>query len=593
MADDPLESGVDTPRSEQVNGEGAVVPRPPMDLWERLRKHKVAQWTLAYGAAAYTLLHIVEMISGALDWPHFIVRVVTLLLLLGLPVATTLAWFHGHRAQHRVSGTELVILAGLLALAGGVLWSLGRPHEQRHSVQEPAMVAPPARSVAVLPFVDMSEKKDQEYFSDGLSEELIDLLSKVPELRVPARTSSFYFKGKQATVADIAKALGVAHVLEGSVRKSGNQLRVTAQLVRVDNGYHLWSETYDRQLDDIFKIQDDIAGAVVKALKVSLLASRPGANAYRTANSEAYNQYLLGKSFFFRGTRTGYRLALDAYQKAVALDPGLAAGYAGIALAEFWVADETGDEAGKRRAVAAAEHAVALAPDLAVGYAARGVVRMYYLWDWNGASVDLDKATSLDPGDAYAQEMAGQSLSNQAQFVASAAAYRRAVALDPLSDNAWGSLGAALESIGELGEARRARDRSVEINPESYLARFGRGWFDLLSHEPQAALDQFKQVNHDVFRLTGTAIALHALGREAESQQALDELIRIGSQQGPYQIAEVYAWRGEKDQAFAWLERAYVQRDGGLTLLKSDMTWRPLNADPRYAAMLRKMKLPE
>jgi TolB-like protein len=238
----------------------------------------------------------------------------------------------------------------------------GQESAQTAQVIATVQTALPERSIAVLPFVDMSEKHDQEYFSDGLSEELIDMLTKVPDLRVPARTSSFFFKGKSDDIAAIAQKLRVAHVLEGSVRKSANTVRVTAQLIRADNGYHLWSETYDRELKDVFKVQDEIAGAVVTALKLKLERGQQVSSSHQTSIPEAYNQYLLGRQFFERFNSDGFRRAVDAYRKAVALDPHYAAAYAELALAELFVSDGT-DAAANQRALAAADKAVALAPD--------------------------------------------------------------------------------------------------------------------------------------------------------------------------------------------------------------------------------------
>jgi TolB-like protein len=289
------------------------------------------------------------------------------------------------RSRHPVA----VVAASLVAvsIAGLVAYRLWLPGHQAIApapavaVGTPATVTAepviPEKSVAVLPFVDMSEKKDQEYFSDGMSEELIDMLTKIPDLKVPARTSSFYFKGKQATIADIAKALGVAHVLEGSVRKSGKTLRVTAQLIRMDNGYHMWSQTYDRNVKDIFKVQDEIATAVVEALKAQLLPAQQAARAHRTANTEAYSEYLIGRQFYNQRSDEGFRRALIAYRKAIALDPGYAAAYAGLAMSEALLADSTGDAVSVQQAVADAESAVTRAPDLADSYAARGFVRYY------------------------------------------------------------------------------------------------------------------------------------------------------------------------------------------------------------------------
>jgi len=241
----------------------------PTSLWDRLKDHKVVQWTLAYAAAAYTLLHAAEMVSDALDWPHVLVRFITLVLFLGGPVVATLAWYHGHRAQHRVSAAELSILTGLLVIAGGVLWFLGRPGQElirENSAPTTALTSPPTalseKSIAVLPFVDMSEKRDEEYFADGMSEEILDLLARIPQLTVIGRTSSFQFKGRNEDLRAIGNKLGAAYVVEGSVRKSGSRIRVTSQLVDTRSGAHIWSESYDRDFGDTLMLQDQIAASV-------------------------------------------------------------------------------------------------------------------------------------------------------------------------------------------------------------------------------------------------------------------------------------------------------------------------------------------
>jgi adenylate cyclase len=230
-----------------------VVTAPSINVWARIKEHKVAQWTLAYAAAAYAALDGMKIVGETFDWPHQLVRIVTVILILGVSVVATLAWYHGHRAQHRVSGSELTVLTVLVVLATGVLWHFSRstpdPLKTGTLVKTVASVgaatatrtvAVSDKSIAVLPFADMSENHDQEYFGDGMAEEILDLLAKIPGLHVPARTSSFYFKGKSEDIPTIARRLLVANVLEGSVRKSGNQVRVTVQLVRADNGYHLW-----------------------------------------------------------------------------------------------------------------------------------------------------------------------------------------------------------------------------------------------------------------------------------------------------------------------------------------------------------------
>jgi adenylate cyclase len=253
------------------------------------------------------------------------------------------------------------------------------------------------KTIAVLPFADMSEKHDQEYFSDGLSEELIDLLTKVPGLRVPARSSSFYFKGQHATLADIAKALSVAYVLEGNVRRAGDTIRVTAELIRADSGYNGWSDTYDRDFKDIFKVQDEIAARVIAALKVAM-PSVHVANVDRTANAEAYNQYLIGRRFERLSTNADLRQAVDAFQKATKLDPNYADSFSWLGVSEVELGDRIGDQTLISHALAMTERAIALAPRDPVGYTARGYIRYQWHWDWAGAKQGLDQAEALATG---------------------------------------------------------------------------------------------------------------------------------------------------------------------------------------------------
>jgi TolB-like protein len=456
----------------------------------------------------------------------------------------------------------------------------------------PARSTIPEKSIAVLPFIDLSEKKDQEYFSDGLAEELIDLLAQVPDLRVSARTSSFYFKGKSEDVAVIAQKLRVAQVLEGSVRKAGNTIRVTAQLIRADNGYHLWSKTYDRDVKDIFKIQDEIASAVVDALKAQLLPAQQIVSRHRTDNTEAYTEYLLGNQFRVRDTVEDNQRALAAYQKAVALDPSYAAAYSGLADAEWRIADQlTGEAAGYQRAAAAADKAIALAPDSPEGYWARGRLRNNYFFDWYGAEADYQKALALDPNYVPAQVGYAGLLATLGRSPEALTMYRRALALDPLSVVGWRELATLLIDNGQFTEGRVAVHRITEIDPSGDRTQIG-AYADLFDGRTQQALTGF-QTSNAVYSLVGSAMADFTLGHAAESQRALDEVIRQRATSLAYQIAEVYAWRGENDKAFEWLERAYRQRDGGLTHLKTDRSLAKLRSDPRYQRLLRKLKLPQ
>jgi TolB-like protein/Flp pilus assembly protein TadD len=495
-----------------------------------------------------------------------------------------------------LAGAALVLIAGALILKP---WRVPSPPAGKPDAPPVAAAnagAAPERSIAVLPFTDMSEKKDQEYFSDGLSEELIDMLTKVPDLRVPARTSSFYFKGQHATIAEIAKALGVSHVLEGSVRKSGNTLRVTAQLIRADNGYHVWSDTYDRAAQDIFKVQDEIAARVVDALKVSLPAAATSTG--RPENAEAYNEYLLGLHFMDRGSPAGFASAEQAFRRAIKLDPNYAAAYARLALAEAYWSDQTGDDSGLKRATGDVEHSITLAPNQADGYFARGYLRVLWLWNFEGAGADLEKAVALDPNNAAILEGYSLLLESRGDLPGALAAVDKAVRLDPLRTAWWQARGLVLIATHDFPEARRSFQRCLELDPENTRAVAQLAIIDMLSGQPQQALARLRDAPSPPADRGGgwndiaTALVQHSLGHDAESRQALDEMVRTAARFAAFQIAEIHAWRGEKDQAFEWLDRAYAQRDGGLTRVRTDPLLDSLRSDPRFAAFLKKMGLP-
>jgi TolB-like protein/tetratricopeptide (TPR) repeat protein len=492
-----------------------------------------------------------------------------------------------------------VISLALLGIAADRLWLSGR-----RTMAPPATAAPgvpavpiiPEKSVAVLPFVDMSERKDQEYFSDGLSEELIDMLTKVPELRVPARTSSFYFKGKQATVPEIAKALGVADVLEGSVRKSGNHLRITAQLVRADNGYHLWSETYDRQLDDIFKVQDEIAGAVVKALKVSLLEGQTP-RATPTTNTEAYTLYLQGRSFWQRHSAADNKKAADYLRHALELDPMFASAWAVLAVViqdDFVIYSTSSYQKARAEAYPAAEQALKLGPRLSDAHLAMAQILHDLDYDFEGARAEINQALALDPGSSGAFRVAADQALTEGRLEEAGQLARRAVILDPLAVGNYRALGDAALLSRRLTEAEAAWRKALELNAAAEGIHYRLGAMLVLRGEPTAALAEMERNPDEPWRIAGLPLALDALGRRSEADRALAVALEKLAVNGPYQIAVIYAHRNDVDRAFVWLDRAYQERDGALSLyVKDDPMLSNLRHDPRYGALLRKMKLPE
>ena len=499
------------------------------------------------------------------------------------------------RRNKAIVGASTMAIAAILVAIG---YSLHREAVYQVKVAANAVaavpVAIPEKSIAVLPFVNMSSDKEQDYFSDGLSEELIDLLTRVPNMRVPARTSSFYFKGKQVTVAEIAKTLNVAHVLEGSVRKAGNTIRVTAHSSALTTAITLVRDVRSRTQGHL-QMQDEIAAAVVIALQAKL-ASTPHAVAHRTESMEAYNQYLLGRQLIYRGGLDEGRRAVDAYRKAITLDPGYAAAYAGLVIAEFDVANlsSVGCCARQGRAAReAAEKAVALAPDLGEAYAARGWVNMWYGFDFGRAQADIEKAISLNPEDSVVRHLYAFLLATLGRLPEAIAAEREAIQSDPLAADYWARLGYFFQANGQFDDAHQALERALEINPRSPLAHHSLWLLLWQEGRTREALTEARHLEFELFRDCGVASAESTLGHAKESQRALDALLAKHAQDGAYQIVEVYATLGETKRAFEWLERAYEQHDAGLAYIKFDPLLKPLRSDPRYHAMLHKMNLPD
>lgn len=574
-----------------------------MSVWDRIKEHKVVQWTVAYAAAAYTLLHAMEMVSDALDWPHIVIRVLTLLLILGAPLAATLAWYHGHRAQHRVSGPELAIITVLLIIAGTVLWHYGRAsrdHVTTIAVAVPAHVQPPPpvtvakapeKSIAVLPFADMSEKKDQQYFADGIAEELLDLLAKTQGLQVTARTSSFYFKDRQATIADIAKTLNVANILQGSVRRAGTTVRVSTQLIRASDGTNLWSDSYDRDVKDVFKVQDEIASQVVANLKLTLFEAAP--NASRTANTEAYNLYLQGNYFRDRDTEEALQKALDLFERARALDPNYAPAWAGIAsvtmrqLANGYIGIAKGAEFVR----AAANKAIELDPTNGQAHASLGTVQMSFDYDWMGAMATLAKGREGDPNNSILLTTSAILTRALGRDTEAEGYFKRALEHDPVNLLARRYYGRTLFQAGRLDEALVQLRQVLTMNDAQPGVHYEIGRILLIRGEADAAVKEFEAEKSPAWKEFGLPLGYFAQHRVPETKAALTELLRetTGSE---YQVAETYAYMGNPDKAFEWLDAACVGRDPGLAWLRGDPLLKSLVGDPRYEVLLRKLKLP-
>jgi serine/threonine-protein kinase len=460
----------------------------------------------------------------------------------------------------------------------------------------PSTVTADAPSIAVLPFADMSEKHDQEYFADGVAEEILNALAGVHGLRVTGRTSSFSFKGSKDDLAAIGRKLGVGTLLEGSVRRAGKRARITAKLVNVADGFAAWTQTYDRELDDVFGVQEEIARAVVAALKLKLaLGNAPSVAGHRTRRPEVYDAYLVARRLLKQGGPEGWKGAVAAYERTLALDPAYGPAWAELAEALYWFSDATvGPERDglRRRALPAAERAVALSPDLATAWSTRGFLRTLLRWDFDGGRHDFMRALELAGGDARVLRDYGTVvLPPLGRIDEGIASLVRSTELDPLDSMAWFFLTYAYAGKGDWEKASRAGARALEVWPGNFYAGYWLSVIQLVqgrSTEALAAAGRFPKE----FMLPAQAMAHHSLGNRARSDQALDQLEREFADTAPYQLAEVRAWRGEHDQAFAWLERARLKYDSGLIEIRYDPLLRTLRGDPRYAALLKRLNLP-
>ena len=566
-------------------------------VWDRLRRRKVVQWGIAYAAAAWVLLQVLEYFSGTFDWPRQIQQLTTVALLIGLPVALILAWYHGDRAQQRITTPELAMLTLVLLLGGGVFWYFQRTSETTAVTSPPppasAAVFATDASIAVLPFVNMSADKDQEYFADGISEELLNLLAQVPELRVIARTSSFSFKGKDVDIAEIARRLNVANVLEGSVRKSGDKLRITAQLVRASDSSHLWSQTYDRQMADVFEVQDEIAASVVASvvseLKIKLLGTAPPTS--HVTDPQAYSLLLQARASFRQGTAEAVKRSITQFDQALAIDPGYAAAWADLANA--YELEMTNGwrpiEEGNRLARQAIERTLALDPDYVAAHAFLGWILIAHDLDYKAAVEHTERAMALEPTNPDAIDTAAYVARRLGRHDLAIALYQYLVARDPLNYIHHSNLAYAYWYAGRIDDALNEHRLILALNPDLPGAHAAIGEALLLNGDARAALTEVEQETDEQLRLPVLAMAYHSLGRTADSDAALAELVRKYEGTSAFPIATVLAYRGEADRAFEWLDKAVQYHDTNVGTLAVYPSLASLHSDPRWLPFLRKL----
>jgi TolB-like protein/Tfp pilus assembly protein PilF len=583
----------------------APTEREGEGAWTNLRRRKVVQWGLTYAAAAWTLLQVIEYLGETYAWPPAIRQIVTPALALGSLLVLVLAWYHGDRGDQRVSRPELAILATIVAFVGGTLWWYVSRIDESAWVADTAMpdtrrrLPADAASIAVLPFVDMSPGKDQEYFADGMSEELLNLLTQLPQLHVIARTSSFSFKGKELDIAEIAHKLNVAHVLEGSVRKSGDTVRITAQLIRASDSTHLWSQTYDRQLTDVFKVQDEIARAVVAALQVKLLpAEGQRLTSAPTVNAEAYDAYLKGLYHWYKLTREDLDAAERYFNLALSKDPGYARAYAGIGL--LWMGRQQMGFVPPAEAVpkanAAALRAVQLDDTLADAHYALAVVSTWANWDWPAAEREFRRAIQLNPGFADAHAYYAHLLNILRRSDEAMVEARRSLELDPFNGLFQSLFSVDLLFAHRFDEAIAQSNAALMTNPTDLVALASL----MSAHHHKREYKQVLEAANRYASALGYSEMTTLLAQgtaeadyRATMHKAADTLAARSRKTFvlPWDVAGWYAYAGDKDRCQEWLERAYVGRDPNLPYL-----WLPdfdfVRSDPRFRDLLKRMKLP-
>jgi adenylate cyclase len=580
----------------------------------------------AYVIIGWLVMQIGEVMAPALHLPDWTLSALAFFVILGFPFALFFAWAfemtpEGIRKEKEVDRNQSItpvtgrkldftIIALLLLALGYFAWDkfIKSPEPAAEVTEQQAQTSeatsktpnidtnrPEANSIAVLPFVNMSSDPEQEFFSDGITEEMLNLLAKIPELRVTSRSSVFSFKGQAIDIPTVAKKLGVAHVLEGSVRKSGNQVRITAQLIEAGSDIHMWSETYDRELDDVFAIQDEIAAEVVSALRLQLLGEVPEAT---ETNTLAYTAYLQGKHHL-EGARTiKPLLAIESFREAIEIDPEYAPAWAGLAQSLDWAANWGNIDAteGFEQAREAAIKALELDEDLAEAWTMLAKIQYAYDWDWYTAQGTIRTALMHEPKNSKALMNASAIEKAVGNFDEAVLLAQRAVDSDPLNPVVLRFLALAYWGAGRYEETNETTLRILDLYPQRFLANNDVAWSYLNLDRPEEALQyvEFEEKYHpDETRMPQLARAfiMHSLGRDEESRQSLDYTIENSGQWLAYQVAEVYAWRGETDKAFEWLEISYDQRDGGVSHLLGDPSFKPLHNDPRWEPYLLKLGL--
>jgi serine/threonine-protein kinase len=569
----------------------------PKSFFGELKRRNVYKVAIAYIVGGWALAQGLAQVLPVFSIPNWVIQLIVLLIILGLPVALGLAWAfeltpeglkrtedvdEAAAAAHKKRAWIYVVIVGALVSTG--LFFLGRYS---------AMDTAPRQSIAVLPLINESGDPKDEYFSDGLSEELIAALAQISGLKVIGRSSSFRFKDRKEEPKTIGEKLGVSTLLDGTVRKQGDRVRIVAELVNAADGIQLWTQTFDRQLKDIFTVQQEIARAVAESLKVTLLGTDSrSAQASATDNAEAHNAYLQGHFYLVRRNTEDFRKAIDYYDQAIQLDPNYALAHAERAEALVFMGDLTGQRpTAYPKAHVDAEKAVAIAPDLAEARAALGFVLCLAEWKFTEGLAELRRAKELSPANPTANDLLARIIVYLGRIDEAERQARQAVELDPLSTVTHGNLARVLFYAGKLDGADSAARKAAELQPTGAGSHRFQVLVAAQRGDGEAALREAQLEPDPRFRRFELAVAHYVRGNREAADAALADLIVNAREGFAYQIAEVYALRGEKDKAFEWLQSAFNDRDAGMLGLLVDPLLRGLRDDARYKNLLAKVGL--
>jgi len=576
------------------------------NFFAELKRRNVYKVAVAYAVVAWLLMQVASQIFPFFEIPNWAVRLVVLLLMIGFPIALIIAWAF-EATPEGIKRTKAADAAGQRSRGGawiyivliGAALSIGLFFVGRYTArnatppQSEAATAVPGKSIAVLPLLNESGDPRDEYFSDGLSEELIAALAQISGLKVIGRSSSFRFKDRKEEPKTIGEKLGVSTLLDGTVRKQGDRVRIVAELVNAADGIQLWTRTFDRQLKDIFAVQEEIANAVAESLKVTLLATQEKPSQVATKNVEAHNAYLQAHFHLVRRNVEDFRKAIDYYDQAIELDPGYALAYA--ERAEAWTL--WGDLTGQRptaypKARSDAEKAVAIAPALAEARAALGFVRCFVDWNFDDGLTELKRAKELSPTNPTANDLLARIIVYLGRFDEAERQARQAVELDPLSTVTQGNLARVLFCAGKLDEADAAARKSAELQPSGAANHRWQVLIAAQRGDGETALREAQLEPDEGYRRFELAVAQFVRGDRQAADAALANLMAKAREGFAYQIAQVYAVRGEKDKAFDWLQISFDDRDAGMLGFLVDPLLRSLRDDARYKNLLAKLGLP-